>query len=65
MTSIRGTRHEKGNGALAVGLVAGVGQVQDQDQEVGKMDVIGSVDQPVSSLPSPPNQPGSHVIVGA
>ena len=45
-----------------MGLVVGEGQVQDQ---VGrKVDVTGSVDQPVSTIPGPQHPPCFLAIAG-
>jgi len=50
----------------AVGQVVGEGQDQDQDQGqvVGKVDVTGSVDQPVSTVPGTQTPPYSLAIAG-
>ena len=50
----------------AVGQVVGEGQDQDQDQDqvVGKVDVTGSVDQPVSTVPGTQTPPYSLAIAG-
>ena len=45
-----------------MGLVVGEGQVQDQVG--GKVDVTGSVDQPVSTIPSPQPPPCFLAIAG-